>query len=86
MKGVIQHEWISKKLFKWRKPVTKDHMLHDTIYLKFQNRQMSLQQVELWLSRARGVRADGVCPWYMVSSGVDENIPKLDHMETHTVL
>ena len=61
-------------------------MLHDTIYLKFQNRQMSLQQVELWLSRARGVRADGVCPWYMVSSGVDENIPKLDHMEMHTVL
>lgn len=61
-------------------------MLYDTIYLKFQNRQMSLQQVQLRMSRTRGVGADGVCPWYMVSSGVSENIPKLGHMETYTAL
>ena len=45
-----QHEWTSEKLFKWRKPVTKDHMLYDTIYLKFHNRQMSIQQVEWGLT------------------------------------
>ena len=32
---MLQHEWTLKKHYAmWKKPVTKDHLLYDSIYVK----------------------------------------------------
>jgi hypothetical protein len=87
-----------KHCAKWKKPVTKGHMLYNFIYMKYpEEANLRKWKVDQWLSRAWG--DEGWRKWRMTANGYvffnDKNVLKLtvmilaqfcEHTKSHWVI